>query len=398
MQSSSEVVVRKVPRILLVVNFDWFFLSHRLPVARAAKAAGAEVVVVAADTGKAEAVRQQGLEFVPLPLCPRGMNPIDDLRTLVFLSRLYRRLRPDLVHHVSIKPVLYGSLAARTIGQVGVVNAISGLGYMFGADRRAKLLRPLLKLLYRVALHHPNSRTIFQNPDDRDDFVSWHFVRKHRTVLIRGSGVDCSVFRPTPQPTDTQPIVMLACRMRWDKGVSEFVKAARYLRARGQNARFVLVGAPDLGSPAALSLAQLEAWAREGIVEWWGHRDDMPHVLASASLVVLPTTLREGVPKVLLEAAASERAIVATNTRGCREIVRPDVNGLLVPPGQSEALAWSIQTLLESRELRAKFGRAGRQIAVAEFSQEIVVEQTLGVYSELLGARWPHKTDGTVIY
>lgn len=375
-------------RLVITVNQDWFFLSHRLPIARAARDAGAEVVILAGDSGKAAAIRAEGLDFVPLPISRKGLNPAEELRTLWFLERTYARLRPDLVHHVTIKPVLYGSLAARLIGGIPIVNAVSGLGYAFtSSDVRAAVLRPFLRVLYRLALGPSSSRTIFQNPEDLSDFVRMAVVRREHAVLIRGSGVDCSRFQPSPEPNGP-PVVMLASRMLWDKGAKEFVEAARLSRGQGRSARFALVGAPDLGNPNAIPVAQLETWARDGIVEWWGHREDMPAVLAQASVVVLPTAYGEGVPKVLLEAAAAGRPIVATDVRGCREIVRSGVNGLLVTPKDVAGLAKAIGVLLSSQELRAEYGRAGREIAEAEFAEGTVVAQTFDVYRELLGVEW----------
>jgi len=312
------------------------------------------------------------------------MNPLVDFRTMAFLMRVYRELRPDLVHHSTPKAVLYGTLASRVLKDVAIVNTISGLGYVFSSkDIRARLARPLLRTMYGVALRRRRSRTIFQNADDLSDFVRWRMVRRDDAVLVRGSGVDCQRFCATSEPT-ARPTVILAARMLWDKGVREFVEVARELRAGHLETRFALVGAPDAGNPNAIPVEQLEAWAAQGIVEWWGHRDDMPAVLADSNLVVLPTTYGEGVPKILLEAAASARAIVATDIRGCREIVREGVNGLLVPPGSASHLSGAVRRLLEDSQLRHEFGRAGRQIAVSEFSEEFVVKQTMDIYRTLL--------------
>ncbi len=254
-------------RLLLVVNSDWFFLSHRLPLAVAARRAGVEVIVVAGDTGKSTTIVDQGFQFVRLPLSRASTNPITDARTLLFLSRLYRRLRPDLVHHVTVKPIVYGSLAARLVGGFAVVNAVSGLAYTFSSDRlHAHVLRPLVTALYRLALRDGSSRTIFQNPNDRDDLIRMRIVRPEQAVLIRGSGVDCSVFVPSPEPTGV-PVVMLPARMLLEKGVKEFVEAARLLAASGCKARFVLVGDADPENPGSISRAQLEEWVGQGSVE-----------------------------------------------------------------------------------------------------------------------------------
>jgi glycosyltransferase involved in cell wall biosynthesis len=377
-------------RILLVVNSDWFFLSHRLPLAIAARDAGVEVIVVAGDTGKSVEIVDRGFQFVRLPLSRSSTNPITDARTLFFLIKLYRRLRPDLVHHVTVKPIVYGSIAARFLRDVAVVNAVSGLAYTFSSDRaHARVLRPLVTALYRVALGDDGTRTIFQNPDDRDDLIRLRVVRPEQTVLIRGSGVDCSIFVPTPEPQGT-PVVMLPARMLWEKGVREFVEAASLLLTSGCNARFVLVGDSDPANPGSITRAQLESWTRNGLVEWWGHRTDMSKVLNSAHIVVLPA-YREGLPKALLEAAACARPIVTTDVPGCREVVRPGVNGLLVPVREAQALARAIDTLLRSPALREKFGNAGREIVASEFAEEIVVKQTLALYRDLLRNRWPRE-------
>lgn len=369
-------------RILYVVNVDWFFLSHRLPLARAARARGADVYVAAADTGHAKRIRDEGFTFIPLPMSRKGTHPWEQARSVLFLLRLYRRLQPSLIHHVTIKPVLYGSVAARLAGTSAVVNAISGLGYVFSSDRGGGPLRALAEGVYRVALRR--GRTIFQNPEDRAQFVAAGMVRGEDTVLIRGSGADCARFAPRPIPPGP-PVVALPSRMLWEKGVGTFVEAARLLRARGRSARFVLVGPTD-ENPTAVPEAQLRAWQEEGVVEWWGSRDDMPGVMAAASVVALPTYYKEGVPKVLLEAAASGRPIVTTDIPGCREVVHDGVNGFLIPPKDVAALADAIDRLLASPELRARLGAVGRERALAEFSEEIVVEQTMRLYDEVLGA------------
>lgn len=360
-------------------------MSHRLPLARGARDAGMEVVVAAGDSGAGRAIADAGFEFVPLPVARGSLNPFREARTFAFLFHLYRRLRPALVHHGTVQPVIYGSIAARCACDAAVVNTISGLGYVFTSNHwTARALRPVLKRLWRLALDHPRSCTIFQNPDDQGDFVEMGLVPKSATVLIRGSGVDCSAFRYVPEP-DGAPLVVLPARMLWDKGVREFVDAARVIRGAGRSARFALIGAPDIGNREAVPPQQLEAWAREGAVEWWGHRTDMPAVLAGASVVVLPT-YGEGLPKVLLEAAAAGRPVVATDVRGCREVVRPGINGLLVPPRDSAALAQAIERLLQAPALRVALGQAGRRLAETEFAEPVVVEATLAVYERLLSS------------
>ena len=374
--------------MLIVVNQDWFFLSHRLPVAFGARDAGADVRVMAGDTGKGEAIRAAGFEFLPLPIHRGLVRPWQEWRTLRFLRWIYQRIQPDLVHHVTLKPVIYGSFAARSLPNVAVVNAISGLGYVFTSTRAyARALRPVVRLMLRRALANPRAATILQNPEDLDDLVRMRVLNGGANArVIRGSGVDCERFAPTPEPTGP-PVVLLAGRMLWGKGIQVFADAARLLRQSGVAARFVLVGEPDPGNPEAITTEQLAAWAREGAVEWWGQRSDMPAVMAQASIVVLPTTYGEGVPKVLLEAAAAGRPIVATDLRGCREIVRDGVNGALVAPGDALALSQAVGTLLASADLRGRYGAEGRRLALREFREDRVVGETLDVYRDLLAQR-----------
>lgn len=371
------------PRILFVVNVDWFFLSHRLPIALAAKEAGAEVIVAAGDTGKGEEIKKHGLSFLPVPFSRKGTNPFGEARTLFALMGLYRRIKPDLIHHVSIKPVIYGSIAARILGNVPVVNAIPGLGFVFSSPEASQVLRFIVKLAYRLALSYPNSKTIFQNADDMHRCIEEGLVQEEKAILIRGSGVNCNLFRPSPIPSGP-PVVLLASRMLWDKGIGDFVEAARLLHHSHPEVRFVLVGKMDEGNPTSIPLSTLNGWINEGVIEWWGQREDMPHVLSQAHIVVLPSFYGEGLPKVLLEAAASARPIIATDIPGCREIVRHDINGILVPPRNIQALADAISKLLSAPELMRYMGEAGRAIAEEEFAEEIVIAQTLELYRKLL--------------
>ena len=369
-------------KLLFVVNEARFFISHRLAIAVAAKAAGYEVHVATPEGPGSEEIESQ-FQFHPIPLNRKGVKPVGELSTMLALYRLYRKISPTLVHHVTIKPVLYGGLMGRLVKVPAVVSAITGLGFVFiNSGLRAKILRWAIKLFYRCALDHPNSRAIFQNPDDRELFVHSGLLPKNRSTLIRGSGVDMRQFTPSPEPCGA-PLVVLAARMIWDKGVGEFVKAAYQLRLSGVQARFVLVGEIDYGNPSAIPEAQMKAWQAEGFVEWWGYKTEMPEILSRAHIVCLPS-YREGVPKVLIEAAACGRATIATDMPGCREIVRHEENGLLVPPRDASALAAAIERLVEDPALRTRFGARGRQIAEAEFSVERVVRDTLAIYRELL--------------
>lgn len=374
-----------MPKLLFLVTEDWYFCSHRLPLARAAKAAGYEVVVATRVGAHAEAILAEGFKLVPIGLRRSSQNPWREIKAILEIAGIYRRERPDLVHHVALKPVLYGSIAARLTRVPAVVNALAGLGFVFASESlKARLLRPWVVGALRLLLDARGRVLIVQNPDDRRMLVEGGVVKPARVRLIRGSGVDIRRFAPTPEPVGT-PLVVLPSRLLWDKGVGEFVAAARLLKAQGAEARFVLVGAGDPENPATIPDGTLEAWRAEGVVEWWGRREDMSAVLESSSIACLPS-YREGLPKVLLEAAACGRPLVATDVPGCREIVIDGSNGLLVPVRDAPALADAIGRLLADPGLRVAMGRRGRELVEAQFSEERVVMQTLAVYRELAGA------------
>lgn len=372
------------PRVLYVINDARFTTTHYQALAQSAARRGAEVEIAVPPAPEVETLRDAGFRVHDLPLDRRGMNPVTDLRLLVALRRLYRARRPVVVHHITLKPVLYGTLAALSAGVPRIVNSISGLGYLFGSSGpREAAVRAAVLAVYRRAFADDRVRLVFENPDDRQLFVGGGFVPPERTTLVLGAGVDETRFvvRPIP-PGD--PVVLLPARMLWDKGVGEFVAAARLLRARGVRARFVLAGGLDVNR-AAVPEAQLRTWTDEGVVEWWGLRDDMPDVLAQATLVVLPS-YREGCPKALLEAAACGRAIVTCDVPGCREAVRPGENGLLVPARDAHALGDAVERLLADADLRAAMGRAGRVRAEREFAADRVTADVLGAYTPFVSS------------
>lgn len=376
------------PRLLFLVTEDWYFWSHRLDLARAARDAGMEVLLATRVQDHGKRIEKEGFKLLPLHLVRLSRNPLRELAAVIELTRLYRRERPDIVHHVALKPIVYGSIAARLAGVPSVVNAFAGLGYAFIARReKVWLLRLLIRQALRWAMAHSHSLVIFQNQEDCEELVQAGLVRKTHARVIRGAGVDTVRFAPRPFPSG-EPVMMLAGRMLWDKGIGEFVAASRLLKQWGIPARFVLVGQPDHANPASIPLAQLRRWQEEGTVEWWGVREDMPNVLASAQVVVLPS-YREGLPKILLEAAACAIPIVATDVPGCREIVRAGENGFLVLPRDSESLAKAIAALFKDSSLRERMGARGREIVVNEFSMERIARDTLALYRELMGNSSP---------
>lgn len=367
------------PRLVFFVTEDWYFCSHRLPIAVAARHAGYDVTVVTRVRAHGDVIRNAGLNLVPFEMSRRGNNPLRELACIWRLTRIYSSLRPDIVHHVAMKPVLYGTLAARLAQVPHIVNALAGLGFIFSSESLyARLLRPTIRLMLGKVLRC--GTVIVQNPDDAV-LVGTLGVSSERVRTVRSTGVDLTLFRVMPE-ADGIPHVMFIGRMLRDKGVLEFVMAARQLRTNGAQARFVLVGDTDPGNPAAIPRPQLIAWQAEGNVEWWGHRDDMPQVMSQAHIVCLPS-YREGLPKVLVEAAACGRPIVTTNVPGCREAVRNGENGLLVPLRDINAMVEAIGYLIKNREVRERMGRRGREIAQSEFSVERVTCETLSIYREL---------------
>ena len=380
-------------RLLFVVNEAYFFMTHRLPVARAMATEGWEIHVAAPDDHvwapdgfSVEALEKAGFRYHPIPLSRRGRNPFQEMRTIFALWRVMRVVRPDLVHFLTIKPVIYGGLMARAAKVPAVVTTITGLGQMFvEAGSNMAVLRSVVTMLYRFSLAHSNARTIVQNTHDGEVLIRAGAVNRDRIRLIRGSGVNLNEFTPTEQPTG-RLLVILPARLIWEKGVGEFVAAAELLREMGCNARLALIGDTQASNPRAVPADKIEAWAAEGLVEWWGRRTDMPDVLTQSGIVCLPSTYGEGVPKVLIEAAAAGRPIVATDIPGCREIVRHGENGLLIPTSNPQALAEAILQLISDRELRARMGRRSREIAEAEFSEAYVVQQTINIYGEVVPA------------
>jgi glycosyltransferase involved in cell wall biosynthesis len=367
------------PKLLFVVTEDWYFVSHRLPLAIAALEAGYNVVVATRIRQHANIIKKAGICLIPFEMSRRMGNP---LRELLGLALLYRRERPDIVHHVALKPVLYGSMAVCLGGLPAQVNAVAGLGWLFiSRSHLARLMSPAIRWLLARLLSAPRCRVIVQNPDDAE-LLRKSGVPQSRLRMVRGSGVDTSMFSPVPN-TPGPLCVVMATRILWDKGVGEFVAAARILKLSAPKVRFILVGEPDLDNPASVPKATLKTWQEENVVEWWGHSDDMAKTFQAAHVVCLPS-YREGLPKVLIEAASCGKPIVTTDVPGCREVVCDGDNGFLVPVRDSKALSEALLRLIENSDLRAQMGRRSREIALAEFSSELVNAQTLDVYKELV--------------
>ena len=373
-------------KLILFANTDWYLYNFRRSLALALMEQGYELLLISPPGPYGEKLRALGLRWEPVPMDRRSLNPLREVRLLAWLVALLRRERPVLVHGFTIKCAVYGSLAARLAGVPARVNAVAGMGYVFTSnDAKARLLRPLVRALMHAALDGRNARLILQNPDDVALFERAGFVDARHIRLIQGSGVDCSRFTARDKLRDpTRPWrVLLAARLLWDKGLAEFVEAARQLQAQGRAIEFLLAGDPDPGNPAAVPEATIRDWVDSGVLYWLGHVDDMPALLASVDAVVLPS-YREGLPKGLIEAAACALPLVTTDVPGCREVVRDGVDGLLVPPRDGAALANAIARLHDDPALATRLGLAAREKALAEFDECIVIARTIAVYRELL--------------
>ncbi len=379
-------------KIVLFANTDWYLYNFRRSLALALREAGHELLLLSPPGEYGARLRALGLRWEPVPMDRRSLNPLREAAVLAHLWRLFRRERPDLVHGFTIKCAVYGSLAARAAGVPARVNAVTGMGYVFtSTDAKARALRPLVRLLMRAALDGRDARLILQNPDDVAVFEQARLVAPGHIRLIPGSGVDCVRFAPGESvgrghapDADTPPFrVLLAARLLWDKGLAEFVDAARRLHGEGRAIDFLLAGDPDPGNPAAVPEATVHDWVAEGLLHWLGHVDDMPALFASVDVVVLPS-YREGLPKGLIEAGACALPLVTTDVPGCREVVTDGVDGLLVPVRDAGALATAIARLHDDPMLAARLGAAARQRALDEFDERIVIARTQAVYQELL--------------
>ncbi|MDW3206721.1 MAG: glycosyltransferase family 4 protein [Alphaproteobacteria bacterium] len=368
--------------LLYLVTEDWYFWSHRLPFARAARKAGARVIVASRMAGHRDRIEAEGFEPVDIPFDRSGLNPVRDLGTFRAILALYRREKPDLVHHVAMKPVLYGGVAAVLAGVPAVINAMAGLGFLFIAEgMKIRLIRPIVEWAFRKLGNRRNATLIVQNGDDADLFADRIGVARDRIRIIRGSGVDIDRYTAGPEP-DGIPVAVCVSRMLWDKGIGELVEAARILQQRGVRIRIRLVGPTD-ANPASIPVATLKGWQESGLVEVTGPSDDIPGAYRDAHIAVLPS-YREGLPKSLLEGAACGRPVVATDVPGCREICRDGQTGIRVPLKSVTPLADALQHLAEDAELRRRLGAAARQLVEQEFAEAIVVGETLALYEEAL--------------
>jgi glycosyltransferase involved in cell wall biosynthesis len=382
-------ITARPPKLLFLVTEDWYFCSHRLPAARAARAAGFDVVVATRVRAHGDRICEEGFALRPIVWRRRGDGLLGGGRAILEIAGLYRSERPDLVHHIALKPMLFGGIARR-LGSAGTQNSpvaidsVMGLGSGFSAASfAARLRRPSLGIALRLAAGRDRGWVIVQNPEDRDALIALG-TAPQRIVMIRGSGVDCNHFRALPDPETTTVTVALVSRMLRDKGVLDAVAAIRLLRGRGLPVELLLAGPTDPDNSGSLTTESLASLTAEPGIEWLGPVADVRNVWLRSAIAVLPSTYGEGVPKALLEAAACARPIVASDVPGCRELVRPGETGLLVPPRNVDQLAAAIAALAGDPGRRAAMGRAGRALAQCEFAEDIVAGETLAVYQTAL--------------
>lgn len=370
-------------RLFIVVNVDWFFLSHRKEIALAARNCGWDVTIVTADTGRLKDIEALGLKTINLPMSRSGMNPLQEFRTLVFLVRLYRREKPAVVHHVGMKTIVWGTLAAKFCRVNGVVNAVSGMGGFFDKNNTG-LLSKLMPRLLKYSHARENLLCIFQNNEDKGYYLGHRIIRESQARFIKGSGVDLHVFSYTPEPETGKIKVVLTARMIVEKGIFLLTEAAERLRSKyGNVAEFQLIGGLD-DHPGAITKAQLENICDGEYIKWLGYRTDVRELLMQCHIVAFPSYYMEGLPKSLIEADAIGRPVITSDSIGCRDTVVDGYNGFLIKPKDVDALTAKLDLLISDKVLRKQMGLNSRKYAEKYFSIEDVVKKHLAIYQELI--------------
>ncbi|MBE6270554.1 MAG: glycosyltransferase family 4 protein [Prevotella ruminicola] len=370
-------------KLFIIVNVDWFFLSHRLPVALAAQKAGWDVTIVTADTGRLKDIEAKGLKTINLPMSRSGMNIKEELGTMWFLYNLYKREKPDVVHHVGMKTILWGTLAAKFAKVNGVVNAVSGLGGFFAEDNKSILAKVMPKVL-KFSHNRKNLLVIFQNNEDRAMYVKKGIIDDNQARFIKGSGVNLHEFCYTQEPSEGKVKIILTARMIVEKGIFLLTEAAERLRKECEDkAEFWLVGGID-DHPGAITKEQLDAACDGKYIKWLGYRTDVKELLQQSHIVAFPSYYMEGLPKSLIEATAIGRPIITTQSIGCKDTVDDGVNGYLIAPKEVDPLVEKLRILIDDASLRQKMGKASREKAEKDFSLDIVIERHLNIYNELI--------------
>ena len=376
-------------KLLYIINVDWFFISHRLPIAVEALNNGYDVTIACNFTKHKQELIDMGFTVVEIPFSRSGGSIVSEVKTLKAIRALIQSQKPDLIHAVTIKPVLYTGLVLKTIGKkIPFVVAISGLGYVFTASSlRAKVTKFIASFVYKIALSHKNKTIIFQNRSDEKILTKVAKLEAKDKVLIKGSGADLSVYTCIPETQKADVIVSMACRLLREKGVYEYIDAARLVKKQFPNTKFLLIGTPDLDNPNTVKQDEIDSWVDEGIIEYLGQRNDIPSIFSNSNIITLPSFYGEGVPKVLIEAAACGRAIVTTTNPGCKDAIIDGETGLAVPPMNSKLLADAITELIKTPSKRISMGLKARLFAEQEFDVKAVVKTHLAIYDKMLRSK-----------
>lgn len=371
-------------RILIVANSDWLLYHFRLPLLRALEEEGLEVVLVCPEGEYVAGLEAEGYRWLPWNMKRKSISPLDVSLALADLIRYYRRFQPQAVHHITIQPIFYGSIAARLTGVPVVINNFTGLGFLFSESGKAFWLRKVTLPMMRWAMGRGGVFTVLLNDQDRRELLKRNLISGENSIVIPGEGVDIERFHPPVKSRGDKgaTVVLMAARLLWDKGVAEFVKAAQAVQQKVEGVQFWLAGEPDPGNPTSIPKSTVESWQKKGFVDILGYQDEMAPILREADIAVLPS-YHEGVPVFLLEAAASGLPLVATDLEGCRMIIEEGENGFLIPKENVEALSNALCVLIEDPELREKMGARSREIVERDFNQGEIIAQFLSLYREL---------------
>jgi glycosyltransferase involved in cell wall biosynthesis len=376
--------MNKKPKIAFFITEDWYFVSHRLPIAIESIKKGFDVYLITKKGAKSKLIESHGIKIVNININRGEISPISDLILLINLIFILKKIKPNILHTVAMKPILYGNIASFILGIPHCISSFAGLGYIFiSKSIKAQIVSYFLKIFFRLFLNRNNNRIIFQNRDDLNFMIDDNIIKENRSIIIRGSGVNGGLFNYTKENNKTNNII-LASRLLWDKGIGEFVKASKIIKENDiTNLRFIIVGEIDSQNPTSVEKKDLLNWAENNLIEWWGFREDINKIYEQSNIVCLPS-YREGLPKSLIEAAACGRAIIATDVPGCREIVIDGYNGLLVPKKNAQLLAEAIIKLIKNNSLRNNMGENGVKLFKDNFTIELIVSKHIELYINLL--------------
>lgn len=368
------------PKIIFVANTTWYLYNFRLPLLKELIHRGYTVFALAPYDSYVKHFKEYGIKHIDIQITRSGINPFTDLNLLQKFVSIYKKYKPDIVQHFTVKPVIYGTIAARISHIKYIYNMVPGMGYVFtGTSFKKFWIQRIVRHLYRRTMIF-SQHVFFQNKDDRNYFLEHNMIDKQKTSVIPGTGVDTDKFSPGKQEKKEGTTFIIAARMLWDKGIREFVDAAHTIKKKYRNVTFWLLGPVDLQNPKGISPAQLEKWNREGIVKYLGMTDNVKSYLKKADVIVLPSYYREGIPLSLLEGAAMGMPIITTDSTGCREVVEDGINGYLVPIKDSTKLASAMEKFIVNPDLISRMGKASRRMAIQRFDSKKVVKGILKYY------------------